>query len=86
MNRDIQSYANVWAVPCDGVSDCENGEDEHESTCNIPEELTLFSLTGVFSFIFITMLVSIVYHITRYGTQLIYLKMKQAEIFSQLYD
>ena len=68
MNKDINSYANVWAVPCDGFPECENGEDEHESVCNVHEEFTLFSLIGGFTLILIAMLLMLVYKMKKYVT------------------
>ena len=59
-NRDIQSHANMWAVPCDGNPECENGEDEYKEKCTVPKELTLFSLIGGFAIIFIAMLSNLV--------------------------
>ena len=65
---DFTSYANVWAVPCDGIVECENGEDEHESVCNVHEEFTLFSLMGGFTLILIAMLSLLLYKMKRYIT------------------
>ena len=65
-NQNIKSYGDVWAVPCDGLSECENGLDEQESVCNVHEELTLFSLMGGFTLILIAMLSMLVYKMKRY--------------------
>ena len=62
----MQSYGNVWAVPCDGILECGNGEDEHETACNVHEEFTLFSLMGGLTLILIAMLAMLVSKMKRY--------------------
>ena len=58
---DIQSKSNVWAVPCDGIVECQQGEDEDQKHCNIPEEVTFFSLFGGSFMITFCMLVVLIF-------------------------
>ena len=51
----------MWAVPCDGNSECGFNEDEKISLCTIPEETTFFVLTGGQIIIFIGLLVNLIY-------------------------
>ena len=58
----IYSYANMWAVPCDGVSECEIGadgyaKDESPTRCGQPKEVTFISLVCGFVAVVIGMLI-----------------------------
>ena len=64
-NRDINSKANIWAVPCDGYSECEFNEDEKKSLCTIPEEKTSLALVLGYFVIVLGILVILIY-ILRY--------------------
>ena len=65
---DIQTYANVWGVPCDGIPDCEGGVDEHPSRCNVPKKITYSSLSIGFGIFFLIMLVILIYNRRKYVT------------------
>ena len=64
-NADIQARANVWAVPCDGVAECDGGEDENPLRCTVPEELTFLSLVIGYLFLFFCMLFILLYKFGR---------------------
>ena len=65
---DIQTYANVWGVPCDGIPDCEGGVDEHPSRCNVPKKITYYSLSIGYGIFFLIMLVALIYNWKKYVT------------------
>ena len=58
---DIQAYANVWAVPCDRTTDCEDGSDESIYLCGIPKEIVSYCLSSGYGILFLIMLVALVY-------------------------
>ena len=69
LNRLIYSYANMWAVPCDGIDECQIGpdgyaEDESPSKCGQPTEETFVLLVSGFVAVATCMLIYLTY-ITR---------------------
>ena len=68
-NSLIYSYANMWAVPCDGIDECQIGpdgyaEDESPSKCGQPTEETFVLLVSGFVAVATCMLIYLTY-ITR---------------------
>ena len=68
-NSLIYSYANMWAVPCDGIDECQIGpdgyaEDESPSKCGQPTEETFVLLVSGFVAVATCMLIYLIY-ITR---------------------
>ena len=68
-NSLIYSYANMWAVPCDGIDECQIGpdgyaEDESPSKCGQPTEETFVFLVSGFVAVATCMLIYLTY-ITR---------------------
>ena len=67
--NSIYSYANMWAVPCDGIDECQIGpdgyaEDESPSKCGQPTEETFVFLVSGFVAVATCMLIYLTY-ITR---------------------
>ncbi len=58
---DILAEANVWAIPCNGVKECGNGEDENYLICSLPEELTALAIIIGYLILFLSMLGFLIY-------------------------
>ena len=65
-NYYVKARPNLWAVPCDNIIECENGEDEAVSLCIVKEGYTFYSLLGGFLVICFAMLTILFYKKKRY--------------------
>ena len=79
---DIQAYANVWGVPCDRTTDCEDGSDESLSLCGIPKEIVSYCLSSGYGILFLIMLVALVYIRKTYVT---YFRCKETSTIARFY-
>ena len=59
---DIHANANVWAVPCDSIPDCEEGVDEHPSRCDVSKKITASFLFIGYGTLFLIMLGTLIYN------------------------